>query len=128
MRLKKVKGAYEAVSNSPYCISSPADLRGHFKEFFGNQNPIHIEIGMGKGQFLMTLARENPEINYLGIERYESVLIRAVQKMEQEPLENLRFLCMDALLICDIFAPGEIERIYLNFSDPWPKNDMPNAA
>lgn len=121
MRLKKIKGADEAVASSPYCISSPENLKGMWNSYFGNDNPIHLEIGMGKGQFLMALAKANPKINYIGIERYESVLIRAIQKMEQEPLDNLRFLCMDALSICDIFSFGEVKRIYLNFSDPWPK-------
>lgn len=121
MRLKKIKGAFEAVAASPYCISRPAGQKGKWNAFFGNGHPIRLEIGMGKGQFLTTLARENPDISYLGIERYESVLFRAVQKMQDAPLENIRFLCVDALLLCDIFAPGEIDRIYLNFSDPWPK-------
>ena len=122
MRLRNIKGAAEAVSNSPYCIQEPEKLKGKWHTLFENEFPIHIEIGMGKGQFITTLAKENPNINYIGIERYESVLIRAVQKMEQEPLENLKFICMDALLISDIFHNGEVKRIYLNFSDPWPKD------
>lgn len=122
MRLRNIKGAAEAVSNSPYCIREPEKLKGMWHTLFENEFPIHIEIGMGKGQFITTLAKENPNINYIGIERYESVLIRAVQKMEQEPLENLKFICMDALLISDIFNNGEVKRIYLNFSDPWPKD------
>ena len=89
---------------------------------FHNSNPIHIEIGMGKGQFLMTLARQNPHINYIGIEKYSSVLIRALEKMEENPLPNLFFIRMNAEEIHEIFAPEEVSRIYLNFSDPWPKD------
>ena len=88
---------------------------------FGNENPIHIEIGMGKGQFIMKLAKEHPDINYIGIERYSSVLLRALQKMEIEPLPNIRFLCMDASIITEVFDKEEVAKIYLNFSDPWPK-------
>lgn len=122
MRLRKIKGADEAVAASPYCVKSPETLKGKWYTAFSGKSPLHIEIGMGKGQFILTLAKKNPNINYIGIERYESVLVRAVQKMEQEPLNNLKFICMDAVLLPDIFAPGEIGRIYLNFSDPWPKD------
>lgn len=121
MRLKHVKGAEEAVTASAYVIQQPAEYHGHWAEEFGNTQPIHIEIGMGKGRFLMDLARLHPEINYVGIEHYSSVLVRALQKMEEEPLPNVRFLCEDAAILPEIFAPGEVDRIYLNFSDPWPK-------
>lgn len=121
MRLRRIKGAEEAVANSPFCIPSPETLKGEWNHFLGNEHPIHLEIGMGKGQFITTLARLNPTINYIGIERYESVIIRALQKMEENAPENLHFLCMDAIQICEVFAQGEIGRIYLNFSDPWPK-------
>ena len=122
MRLRNIKGADEIVSNSPICIQNPIELRGNWKNYFGNNNPIHIEIGMGKGRFLMQLAELHPEINYIGIERYTSVLLRAVQKMEEHPLSNVRFLCVDAATLPEIFAEEEIDRIYLNFSDPWPKD------
>ena len=85
---------------------------------------LHIEIGMGKGQFLLTLAKQNPDINYIGVERYSSVLLRALEKYETEEfcgLENIRFICMDANDIAEVFAPEEVDKIYLNFSDPWPK-------
>lgn len=121
MRLRNIKGANETVAKSPVCIQSPEDFKGKWNDLFQNDHPIHIEIGMGKGQFIITLAKENPNINYIGIERYESVLIRALQKMEDEPLFNLRFICMDALLLADVFSQNEVSRIYLNFSDPWPK-------
>ena len=88
----------------------------------GNDQPIHIEIGMGKGKFIMALAKQNPQINYVGIEKYSSVLLRGLQKMEEEPLENIRFVRMDAENICEMFDRNEVSRIYLNFSDPWPKD------
>ena len=122
MRLRNIKGAGEAVAASTYVVQEPEQQAGNWNTLFGNNNPIHIEIGMGKGRFLMTLARENPGINYVGIERYSSVLIRALQKMETDPLSNLLFLCIDAGCLEQIFAPGEAGRIYLNFSDPWPKD------
>ena len=122
MRLRNIPGADEVIANSPICIQNPTELRGNWKGLFGNDNPIHIEIGMGKGRFLMDLAALNPEINYVGIERYTSVLLRAGQKMDELQLPNVRFLCVDAATLPEIFAPGEVNRIYLNFSDPWPKD------
>lgn len=122
MRLRNIPGADDVVSNSPICIQNPIEYKGNWKQVFGNTNPIHIEIGMGKGRFLMDLAALHPEINYIGIERYTSVLLRAVQKMEENPLSNVRFLCVDAATLPEIFATEEVDRIYLNFSDPWPKD------
>lgn len=122
MRLRNIPGANEAVMNSEFCIMKPAEHKGNWKTFLGNDNPIHIEIGMGKGRFLMDLAALNPDINYIGIERYTSVLLRAVQKMNENPLPNVHFLCVDAATLPEIFGEGEVDRIYLNFSDPWPKD------
>ena len=122
MRLRNIPGAGEVIDNSPYCIKEPVELKGKWHDFLGNNNPIHIEVGMGKGRFLMDLARLHPEINYIGIERYTSVLLRAVQKMQEDELPNVHFLCIDAATLAEIFGPGEVERIYLNFSDPWPKD------
>ena len=122
MRLRNIPGADEIVSNSPLCIQNPIEHKGTWASIFDNTNPIHIEIGMGKGRFLMDLATLNPNINYIGIERYTSVLLRAVQKMEENPLPNVRFLCVDAATLPEIFEKDEIDRIYLNFSDPWPKD------
>ena len=122
MRLRNIPGSREAIAKNRWCIRESEQLRGNWHQIFGNSHPIHVEIGMGKGRFLMTLARENPQINYIGIEKYSSVLLRALQKMEEEPLENIRFIRMDAETITDIFQSGETERIYLNFSDPWPKD------
>lgn len=123
MRLRKVKGAKEAIESSNLVIHDAVAKKGHWQDFFDNSNPIHIEIGMGKGRFLTALAKQNPHINYIGIERYDSVLVRALEKREQEEeLNNLFYLCEDAKNISEIFAAGEISRIYLNFSDPWPKD------
>lgn len=121
MRLRNIPGADEAIADSPHCIQEPMAEKGRWHLIFGNENPIHIEIGMGKGQFIMKLAKEHPDINYIGIERYSSVLLRALQKIEIEPLPNIRFLCMDASIITEIFDKEEVAKIYLNFSDPWPK-------
>ena len=122
MRLRNIPGADDVVQNSSFCIQNPVELKGKWSAYFENENPIHIEIGMGKGRFLMDLAALNPNINYIGIERYTSVLLRAVQKIEENPLPNVRFLCIDAATLPEIFAYGEVNRIYLNFSDPWPKD------
>ena len=121
MRLRNIPGSQEMIDKSPLVIKEAEKTRGLWKELFGNDHPLHMEVGMGKGKFLMTLASENPGINYVGIERYSSVLIRALQKMEKNPLPNLVFLCMDASELEAVFAEGEVARIYLNFSDPWPK-------
>lgn len=122
MRLRNVTGSREMIAANEYVIHEPETYKGRWKELFGNNHPIRLEIGMGKGRFLMTLAKENPDINYLGIEKYSTVLLRALQKMEIEPLPNIRFIRMDAENICDVFSREEIDRIYLNFSDPWPKD------
>lgn len=121
MRLRNIPGADAAVADSDYCIRQPELMKGSWNTAFCAPGPLHIEIGMGKGRFIMDMARLHPDINYLGIERYSSVLLRALQKMEEEPLQNLKFICMDAADLPDVFAPGEVDRIYLNFSDPWPK-------
>lgn len=105
-----------------YVIHNPQECRGKWHEVFGNDCPIRIEIGMGKGRFIMNLARMNPQINYVGIEKYSSVLIRGIQKLEADPLPNLYFIRMEAEEITSVFAEGEADRIYLNFSDPWPKD------
>ena len=122
MRLRNIPGAKEAIADSKYCVQEPETFAGQWNRRFPKDQPLHIEIGMGKGKFLMELAATHPEINYLGIERYTSVLYRAVQKMDLCPLPNLYFVCFDAARITELFAPGEVERIYLNFSDPWPKD------
>lgn len=120
MRLKYVKGASEEIEKSSYVIHNYNEYRGHFYELFGNDNPIHIEIGMGKGKFIIENAQKYPDINFIGIEKYDSVIVRAVQKLEELNLPNLRLIRCDANYIADIFDK-EISVIYLNFSDPWPK-------
>lgn len=122
MRLRHIRGAEEAIASSPYVIQHPAEYRGRFYELFGNDHPIEIEVGMGKGKFIMEMAAAHPEINYIGIERYSSVLLRALQKRAELELPNIYFMCIDAKELPEIFAPGEVDRIYLNFSDPWPKD------
>ena len=126
MRLRNIPGAKEAIVESEFVISEPEKRKGKWKELFGNENPVHLEIGMGKGRFMMDMARLHPKINYIGIEMYDSVLLRAVQKYEAlveegQRLENLYFLRMDARNLENVFEKGEVGKIYLNFSDPWPK-------
>ena len=124
MRLRNIPGAREFVAAHPLVMTDPADIPGAWKNIFGNDAPIHIEIGMGKGRFIIDMAGLHPEINYIGIDRYESVMIKALQKlekMEEAAPDNLRFIRMDAVDIKDFFKEKEIDRIYLNFSDPWPK-------
>ena len=122
MRLKNVPGAREAIAASDLVIKDVESLKGKWREFWGNDKEIHIEVGMGKGKFMMGMAKAHPDINYIGIEMYSSVLYRAVQKLELEPLDNLRYILLDAKDIANVFEKGEVDRIYLNFSDPWPKD------
>lgn len=124
MRLRNITGSREVIAESPFVVPEAElfDCPGTWHKIFGNAQPIHIEIGMGKGRFIHTMAKEHPEVNYIGIEKYSSVLLRAIQKMEEEELSNLKFIRMDAEDIAKVFAPGEVARIYLNFSDPWPKD------
>ena len=127
MRLRNVRGSEEKILAHSFAIQTDGldanDYRGLWKEkIFKNNHPIHIEIGMGKGKFITQMALENPEINYLGIEKYSSVLVRALDKFDREEIENLYFLRMDAEELEDYFTEGEVEKIYLNFSDPWPKD------
>lgn len=121
MRLRHIPGSEEEIANSPYVVSNPEEKKGRWSEVFGNDNPIEIEVGMGKGRFIMELASKNPGINYVGIERYCSVLLRGIQKRQEMELSNIYFMCVDARELSEIFAPGEVKKIYLNFSDPWPK-------
>ena len=124
MRLRNVTGSREIIGESEFVVHDPESKKGNWTEIFGNNNPIHIEIGMGKGRFIMDMAKAHSDINYVGIEKYSSVLLRAIQKMEQEeqPLPNVRFIRMDAEAISNVFGTEEVDRIYLNFSDPWPKD------
>lgn len=121
MRLRNIKGAEEFIANSEFVVQVPEEQRGKWNGFFKNTNPIHIEIGMGKGKFIHRLAEQNPDINYIGIELFSSVLYRAIEKRQELDLPNLYFIRMDAKNLCEVFDEGEISQIYLNFSDPWPK-------
>lgn len=122
MRLRNVKGSREAIADSEFTINNYKEYAGRWRELFGNDNPIRIEIGMGKGKFINELALNNPNINYIGIEKYSSVLIRAIEKRREQDIKNLLFIRMDAVEIEEAFAENEVDRIYLNFSDPWPKD------
>ena len=126
MRLRNIPSAREELAESPYVINEKdmAGFRGRWAET--DHLPLHIEIGMGKGRFLLELARRSPDTLYIGIENYSSVLVHAVRKLDilaqsGETLHNVRLLRMNAEYLTDIFSPGEVDRIYLNFSDPWPK-------
>jgi len=113
MRLRNIKNADEIVNNSKYTIKEINN------NIFDNNNPIYLEIGMGKGDFIINNAIQNPNINYIGIEKYKSVLVKAVQKLEEKELNNLKIICMDAKNINEMET--KVDLLYLNFSDPWPK-------
>ena len=120
MRLRNVKGAKDKILLSNYNIDNPFDNINNWNKVFNNNNPICIEIGMGKGKFIVENAIKNPNINYIGIEKFDSVLVRAIEKVEELNISNLKFIRMDAFRIDEVFNK-EIDKIYLNFSDPWPK-------
>ena len=121
MRLKNVKGANEIIIKGLYYVEDPYINKGNWNKVFNNDNPIYIEIGIGKGKFIVENAIKYPNINFIGIEKYDSVLVRAIQKSNELELNNLKLVRMDAKRIEEVFD-HEIERIYLNFSDPWPKD------
>jgi tRNA (guanine-N7-)-methyltransferase len=120
MRQRNVKNKKEIINNSKYIILNPNDYCGKWKSLFNNSNPIYIEIGMGKGDFILGNALTYPDINFIGIEKYDSIIALAIKKIDKYELENLKLIRMDALNICDVFNK-EIDKLYLNFSDPWPK-------
>lgn len=122
MRLRNITGSREVIADSAFVVHEEDWQPGTWQQIFGNDHLIRIEIGMGKGQFIHAQAKRNPDINYVGVEKYSSVLLRAIQKMEAEELPNLKFVRMDAEDILKAFGPGEVDKIYLNFSDPWPKD------
>ena len=121
MRLRNVKGAKEIIESSNYVVLDYTKYRGNYNKLFKNNNPIYVEIGMGKGKFIIDNAMKYPNINFIGIEKYDSVVVRAIQKLEDKDIPNLKIIRMDALEITDVFDK-EVSRIYLNFSDPWPKD------
>lgn len=120
MRLRNVKGSKEIIDSSEYIIKDYKNYKGNYNKLFKNNNPIHIEIGMGKGNFIINMAKKYPNINFIGIEKYDSVIARSVQKID-DFIPNLKLIRMDATEIDEVFDK-EIDVIYLNFSDPWPKN------
>ncbi len=124
MRLRKVKNAFEDLSkDTKYFIINPKDYKGKWSnEVFHNDNPIHIEIGCGKGQFMMNWAKTMPDVNFIAIEKYDSVLIRTLEKVSKEDIPNLKLVLLDALMLEEVFSSDEVTTIYLNFSDPWPKS------
>lgn len=120
MRLKHIKDADKIIMSSKYLVKNPCDYKGKWSELFNNDNKIEIEIGTGKGKFIISKAINNPDINYIGIEKYDSPLVSAVKKLEELELNNLKLICFDAFNIENVFN-NEVDKIYLNFSDPWPK-------
>ena len=127
MRLRNIPGAKDAILDCEWVIDEPERFKGKWNEVFGVKRPLFLEVGMGKGRFLMDMARLHPERNFVGIEMYDSVLLRALQKREEleaagEEFSNLVFIRVDARLLPEIFEKDEVDGIYLNFSDPWPKD------
>lgn len=127
MRLRNIPRSQSVIEESAYVVNDPAAYKGRWQELFGNDHPIRVEIGMGKGQFLIAMAKANPDVNFIGIEKYTSVLLRAVEKLpkedvNREEIPNLYLICMMADNLEEVFAEEELDRIYLNFSDPWPKD------
>lgn len=123
MRLRKVRGAIdELLTYTEHFVDLPEENKGKWREFFGNDNPLHVEFGGGKGQFIIGMAEKNPDINYLSIDLYTEVLLKAVKKADKSPAKNVRFLQYDINHVFDLFEENELDRVYLNFSDPWPKN------
>lgn len=120
MRLKHIKNADIIIKSSPYLISNPEDYKGKWQSVFNNDNDIEIEIGTGKGKFIIQKALENPNINFIGVEKYDSPLVGAVKRLEELEINNLKLICYDAFTIGNVFDK-EVSKIYLNFSDPWPK-------
>ena len=121
MRVRNVKNKEEIINNSLYTITNPSEYKSNWNKVFNNNNPIYLEIGMGKGTFILENAKLNPNINYIGIEKNGSVLSYAIKKIEEYKLSNLKLICFDAKRIDEIFD-RYIDLLYLNFSDPWPKN------
>lgn len=120
MRLKHIKGSEEIVEKSEIVIKNPELYKGNWKSVFGNNNKIYLEIGMGKGSFLIEHALKNKSVNFIGFEKYPSVLLNAIDRIEKEKIDNIKIICADAGNIEKIFYK-EISKLYLNFSDPWPK-------
>ena len=123
MRLRHKPWAVEYINeHQDVIIPNPEDYKGKWHEVFGNDNPVHIEVGTGKGQFVLGMAKQNPNINYIGIELFDSVIVCALERIvEAEKPANLRLLKVNGAKLQEYFAKGDVARVYLNFSDPWPK-------
>lgn len=123
MRLRHKPWAREELNKRPtIVIQEPALQKGNWKDIFGNNNPIHIEVGTGKGQFITKMGQAHPEVNFIGVERYESVLITAMENIEDAGVSNVKLLSEDVGDLTEFFSTGEINRLFINFTDPWPKN------
>ncbi len=120
MRLRNIKNAQDIINKNKYVVLNPKDYRGKMQQLFKNNNKIEVEIGMGKGDFIINKAKLNPNVNFIGIEKYASVLVKAIKKLDNIELNNLKIMNIDANIIDEIFD-NEVDKIYLNFSDPWPK-------
>ena len=120
MRIRNLKNTQEIINNTTYLINNPKDYKGKWNTLFNNNNEIHLEIGMGKGNFIINMAKKNPNINFIGLELYTNVIARAIKKLDSDNIPNLKLININALELNDIFDK-EISTIYLNFSDPWPK-------
>lgn len=122
MRLRHKPWAKDKIKNYPqYVIPDPEKWKGNWKKLFNNDRPIHLEIGTGKGKFIIEMAKNHPDINFIGIEAYTNVIVSALDRLIEAELPNVKLLNKNALELEHFFAPEEITRIYLNFSDPWPK-------
>ncbi len=121
MRLKYIPNSENIVRRSSYVINNPKEYKSKWSKLFNNNNPIYVEIGTGRGKFIVENALNYPNVNYVGIEKYPSALITCIKRLEDLKLNNLKLICMDAKEIEDVFYK-EIDKIYLTFSDPWPKN------
>ena len=123
MRVRNRKGATELLEANPqYVVLNPEDAKGKWHEIFGNDHPIHIEVGSGKGAFITGMAKANPEINYIGIDIQKSVLSYALDKVLEADVPNIKLLWVDGDSLTNYFEDGEVDMMYLNFSDPWPKS------
>lgn len=123
MRLRNKPGATEELLQHPtIVIQNPKELKGRWHQIFGNKHPIHIEVGTGKGKFLVGMSKTYPDINYIGVEKYDSVIITALERIKDEKIANFKLLNEDVIHLTEYFAEGELDRVYINFTDPWPKN------
>lgn len=121
MRLRNVPDAYDKLEKCDNYVQAPEKQKGNWNKYFANDNPIHMEIGSGKGIFITTLAKNNPQINYIAVEKFPAVLIKLVKKIPENGIKNLAVISVDAEKLEEIFTLGEVSKLYLNFSDPWPK-------